>query len=662
MSGMFGGGKSNSQTEERLAGIAIQTSCYGGAIALVYGTDRIPANLIWYSDFIALPHTTTQKVGKGGGGSKMTQTTYTYTAAVMLAICEGPATINRVWRDKEIGSLAGYGFTLLNGSRTQGVWSYLTSKHATEALSYAGTVIAAHPACDLGGSGSLKNHSFEVTGFCPVGSGNLDAHPADILPHYLSDSLTGAGWNAARIGDLDLWRTYCQAAGIWLSPSWTEQGAAQKGVEELMKATNSEPVWSQGLLKVIPYGDTPISANGAVYTPNTTPLYDLTLDDFLAGPDEDPVELERTSTADAWNCVPVKFKDRAMDYNENTLDDPDPVDAEVFGLRKSEAVDLPCIKRADIALTISRILAQRSVYCRNKFKFRLGWRFCLLEPMDLVTLTAPFLGMDHRVVRILEIEENEEGTLSVTAEEWPFGVATHTRYTTQSGDGTAPNVNEDPGNANAPVIFDVPALYRQSGGPEVMIATSGGLIWGGCEVWVSSDNATYAQAGQITAPARHGVLTGAMPAGSTQQDTTSTCAVDLTASAGQLQSVAALVAIDGQSLCWCDGELFTYQDATLTAANKYTLQTLLVRGLYGTAQAAHASGKSFARVDTALARIQVPVGRVGQQLYIKLVSVNIWGGGKQSLASVPAYTFTPAAQSVPTPYNVTIAVSNTRPA
>jgi hypothetical protein len=55
----------------------------------------------------------------------------------------------------------------------------------------------------------------------------------------------------------------------------------------------------------------------------------------------------------------------------------------------------------------------------------------------------------------------------------------------------------------------------------------------------------------------------------------------------------------------------------------------------------------------------VPAARVGQLLYIKLVSVNIWGGGKQSLASVPAYTFTPTLQTLPAPTNVTVAVADT---
>ena len=48
------------------------------------------------------------------------------------------------------------------------------------------------------------------------------------------------------------------------------------------KATNSAFVWSSGTLTLVPYGDTDITANGYTYTAPSSPLYDLTDDDFLS--------------------------------------------------------------------------------------------------------------------------------------------------------------------------------------------------------------------------------------------------------------------------------------------------------------------------------------------------------------------------------------------
>lgn len=670
MSGLFGGGKSTSTVAEKLAGVQIQTSAYGGAVSIVFGTDRVAANLLDYDDFTAIPHTTTQRSGKGGGGST-SNTTYTYTAMIILAICEGPVTLGRVWRDKDVGSVDGFGLTVFTGNRTQAPWSYLTSKHPTKALGYAGTCLVASSAMDLGDSATVKNHSFEVTGFCVVGGGNPDAHPADIIPYFLTDPFVSPGWASAKLGDLTTYRTYCTAAGFWISPTINEQKPAREWLQQMLDATNSEAVWSQGTggmqLKVIPYGDTPITGNGATYTPNTTPIYDLGPDDFVvSGPSDKPVKVKRTSLNDTYNIIPVEFKDRSLDYNTSLVDDPDPVDLDAFGPRKGETLTLHCIKRQSHALQISRIRAQRSVKCRNTYEFRLGWRYALLEAMDLVTLTEPKIGFNRKVVRIISVEEDERGKLTVTAEEWPFGTASATLYSTQANDGTAPNVNVDPGNANTPVIVDVPALLQSGTDHEIFIGTSGGSNWGGCDVWVSADNSTYSYAGTIKTPARHGVLSANMAAGSGVSDTTTTASVNLTVSKGTLSSVAAQVATDLQSLCAIvDGsatEYFAYQNATLTSAYNYNLGTLLVRGAYGTAQTSHLSGKQFVRVDDALLRCQIPASRLGQTLYIKLVSFNKYGAGKQDISTLTPFTWTPNGQSYPAPYAVTIAASTTRPA
>lgn len=674
MGGLFGGGKSTQVADDQIVGINLQTSAYGGVVPIAYGTTRLTGNVIWMDDLTAIPHTSTQQTGKGGGGgSSITTTTYTYTAAVMLALCEGATTlINRVWRDKDVGALSQWWDGYQTGTVPQTAWSYFASgPHTGQSVGYAGTVSAYAAAVDLGNSATLKNFSFEVS--CPLAipsgtAGYPDANPDQILVDFLTNSFYGAGWASSRIANLtsgaSSFKTYCTAAGFFLSPVYTTQAPAADQIKMILDATNSEAVWSDGgagsmVLKVIPYGDTSITGNSTTYTPNTTPLYNLGLDDFLvSSPDEDPVSVERVSPADAFNCVPVSFNDRALNYDQNIVEDPDPVDVETFGLKKASTVSLPCVAVASIALQISRIKAQRLVYCRNRYRFRLGWRYCLLEPMDLVNLTEPRLGLNLKTVRIREIEESEEGELSVVAEEWPFGVASATLYTSQTGDGTVPNVNADPGNANAPVIFDVPALYRNGIDPEIMIGTSGGSIWGSAEVWVSADGgATYVQAGAVTAPARHGTLSGTMAAGTLQQDTTSTCPVDLSVSKGTLSTVPAQTAVDGTSLCYAGGELFSYQTATLTGANQYTLQTLLSRGLWGTTQASHATSTPFVRVDAALLRVVLPATRLGTALRIKLVSLNIWGGGKQSLGSVPYYSFTPGLLSQPAPTSVSITIT-----
>jgi hypothetical protein len=686
MSGLFGGGHSTSTSEQVLAGMQLQTSSYGGVIPVVYGTTRVPGNLIYYADFTAIPHTTSTTVGKGGGGSTQTSTTYTYTACIILALCEGPVTsINQVWRDKDLGSLSGFGFTFLSGTRTQTPWSYLTSNHPTFACGYSGMTLVCNAAVDLGSSGAMKNHSFEIIALAatqqdPAAHAAYDAKPSDIVVDALSNAYYGATWDAAKIGDLVTgaasYATYCQAAGIVLSPAFSTQKPMRSHLQDILDATNSETVWHSGaasmMLNVVPYGDSPITANGATYTPNTTPLYDLTYDDFLGviGKDgkatgKSPITISRVSNQDVYNSVPVEYWDRLTGYNVSVIDVPEPTDVAVNGLKKAQPLSLHMITRASVAQTISTIKAQRNVYVRNQYTFSLGWRYFLLEPMDLVTLTDPIIGFVCKVVRILSIdipdESSEENGITITAEEWPFGVATATAYTVQTPSGTSPNVNADPGPAAAPVIFDSPALWSQSGGPEVTLATAGGPIWGGCEVWASATGTTYAKAGYITNPCRYGTLTAPLAAytGGTDQDNINTLSVAIP-NGGMLSSMDNASAAAGLNLLWVDGEMISFQTATLTGTNAYDL-TGLYRGLYGTSPGSHASGANWVKCDSNVFRCAIPAAQVGVPFYVKLVSYNQWGGGLRQISEETAYTFTSELQGRPAPYGVTIVITTTKP-
>jgi len=65
------------------------------------------------------------------------------------------------------------------------------------------------------------------------------------------------------------------------------------------------------------------------------------------------------------------------------------------------------------------LLLQRKAYIRNTCKFKLGWRYALLEPMDIVLLTDATLGLAGKAVRITAIEEDDNGELTITADEIP---------------------------------------------------------------------------------------------------------------------------------------------------------------------------------------------------------------------------------------------------
>ena len=693
----------------------------------------------------------------GGGG---TTTSYSYTASVIMALCEGPiGAINQIWRGQSVYTLAGLGLSLFAGTTPQSVWSYLATAYPSQALAYQGTAYVCAANYNLSNSATLDNHNFEVQAFF-YGSGvnGVDADPAKVVNDFLTNAQYGIGFPESSIDATTLYgaggdasyQTYCAATGLALSPALTDQEQASSILARWLQLTNTAAVWSGGLLKFIPYGDTAtaagavqnatisvvlpaastfntptpqvyvtppsrfvadlgvtysvggtaftsigagtptaagsygISPNGTYvfatadenagvtisyqyssatsFVPNVTPIYNLTDDDFKAENNEDPLQVTRSDPYQAYNVWRLEIAERVNAYNLTTVESRDQNAIELYGMRIASTVTAHEICDPNVALISGQLMVQRAVYIRNTYKFRLSWEYCLLDPMDLVTVSDSLLGLSNAPIRITEIEEDENGFLQVTAEEFPLGSATATLYATQPVSNNPINRNVVPDSVNAPIIFEPPAALVGATA-QVWIAASGGSggvadpNWGGAFVWLSLDGSSYFQIGTIVSPSRQGVLTAALPTFSaTNPDTTDTLAVNMAESGGVLSGGTALDAQLTNTLSIVDGELISYETATLTSANNYSLTTMY-RGLYGTAIAAHSAGAKFARLDSAIFEYDLPAQYVGQTLYLKLQSFNVFGGGVQELSACTAYTYTPTGVAIDHPVARALLVS-----
>src|SRR5260370_30880893 len=151
--------------------------------------------------------------------------------------------------------------------------------------------------------------------------------------------------------------------------------------------------------------------------------------------------------------------------------------------------------------------------------------------MEMVTLTDPALGLVRQWVRITEIVENDDGTVSVTAEEYLAGAGAASSYSFAQGQALGADFNAPPGNVNAPIFFEPPD--ELAGDLALWIALSGPApSWGGCDVWISGDNASYQSLGRFIGAARMGTLRAplsSVPVASAGPtiDRTSTLSVDI---------------------------------------------------------------------------------------------------------------------------------------
>lgn len=641
MSGLFGSGKV-SQSAPAISSLLLQTSCWGRPVPLVYGQSRVAPNLIWYGDFTSIA-TTTSSGGKGGGGGQ-TSTTYTYTVAVILGLSYGPITaITKVWAGKKQVTLGSLNLTAALGTAGQAAPSFMTTNHPSQALGYSLLAYVSTPTYQLGSNASLPNHTFEVQGLLYNSTGVVgipDAAPDQVLNDLLYDANHGAGFTSGLLASLTQMQTYCRALGIWISPAYIDRAMASDHIDKLLQIANCAAVFSDGQLKIIPYGDAVVIGNGVTFTPVSTVQYALTDDDFQSQGQSDPIIVTRSSPADAFNAQRVQFKDRANQYVSNIAEAKSDADIALYGLRYATDVTFDELCDANAARMVAQLILQRSLSQRNIYKFKLGLNYCRLEPMDIVTLhefTGTFLNKVP--VRIISIEEATDLTLSIEAEDYLGTVGSAPAYSYEAaGQGYSVDYNAAPGSVNAPFIFDAPGRLTALG-YEVWVAAAGtGPLWGGADVWMSTDGNSYKVVGRLPGPARYGVSTATFAVGS-DPDTTNTLAVDLTASLGQLTTGTQGDADNLNTISIIDSELVSFQTATFTSANHYTLQTYLRRGVYGTAIAAHSSGAKFARLDTGIFKVPYDPLLVGSTLYFKFTSINSWGAGEEGLATVPAYTY-----------------------
>ena len=622
----------------KIADFTVSTAEYGSAVPEILGTTRISGNVIYYDDFTAHEHRETQRSGKGGHSSKTVTISYTYTVAVILGLCEGPIQgLKRVWIGKDIYTYPNdtIQLTLFAGETNQKPWAYTLGKHPDKALSYSGLAYMAG-VIDLGDSGSMPNYNFEVVGKLTNTGDGIDVNPADYM-RYILDKV---GLSDVEIVGLDNYRQYCKAADMLIStpPDETSAKSAREIINEIATLTNAYVFWSNDTFKIVPLDDRDYTG----WKPNRTILYDLSADDFIPQSGGALVTYQRKDSSEVYNQYPVEFINRENGYEKESVSYAVTQDIADYGLRQANTTQAHYIYTKERAVKLAEQLARKGKYERNKYTFKLDWSFCRLEVGDLVTLTDENCGLNKQVVMIDSVTEGTDGLLTFTAVSRPEGTYTAAKYDVHETDRPYINYNKQAPNTDKPVILQPPADLTTKG-LEVWIGARGtGDNWGGCDVYVSDDNEHYRHAGTITSSARIGTLAKAIDA--------TADAIEVTAN-GTFLSGNEQDAKRGNTLCWLDGECFSYQIANLLPGGNYQL-TGCMRGQYNTTAESHSAGCNFARLDSTLLKIPFRKEDVGKQIWLKFVSFNIFGSGYQSLADVQAYEYVLLPYYIPPVSNV----------
>ena len=501
-------------------GLQIQTSGNNVPIAIVWGANKIAPNCMWTGGFYGYYGYPEGKAnGKGGGGSggggglfgggSQGAQAWQYYTSWEMGLCEGPiAGIGTIWQGNSATNTYGADiWAVYYGSQSQTPWNVLTTFFASQALSYHGVAYITSYNNYLGTTANLPQYSIEVFGvlFNSSGINGGDADPAQVIQDFLTNSQYGVGFPSGSIDATTLfggsggssYQAYCRASYLALSPALTNQETANSILARWLKLTNTAAVWSGGKLKFIPYGDSSVtgatSSGNVTFNPNVTPAYSLTDDDFVHEDGKDPVEVTRSDPYSIFNWQRLQINERVNSLLPLNVNEPwvlwqaensyvpMPIDAwdqnaiELYGLRMAPDITANEICDSRVGQVAAQLILQRGLYIRNHYKFKLSFEYCLLEPMDLVNITDTLLGLNNVTVRVTEVEEDDAGLLTVTAEEFPGGTATAVQYPVQGGGGgNSINLNVVPARVNTPVIFEPPAALT-GGVAKVFIAASGGV-------------------------------------------------------------------------------------------------------------------------------------------------------------------------------------------
>src|SRR6266550_1926745 len=333
------------------------TSAFGTAIPILWGRSRVSVNVLDGFGFAS----TGSGSGKGGGAAKGKSGGKQYTVNVQFGFCQGPVSIqptNLVWANAGVKGAGSVPLNFYGGGDGQPPDPvFASSSNHTPVIGYSGTCTATGTPLQLGNSPALPNLSAELDGF---GGGTCgsdpevinDANPAFILSDALTNPRYGAAYPASGPGaldpdDLDAYAAYCQSNFLCFSLFMDKQQPMSAWAEELAELTISALFFSSGRLRVVPYTRNASAANDASFTPNLTPVYDLTDDDFLpwstgatrSPGEKDPVLITYSDISQIVNWMTIEFMDRANWYNPS-IQQPiyDQASIDLFGIRSGSSI------------------------------------------------------------------------------------------------------------------------------------------------------------------------------------------------------------------------------------------------------------------------------------------------------------------------------------
>lgn len=594
---VFGLGGGRTAEGPRLGDLSVQSSAYGQAIPLAYGTTRLAGNVIWSTGLMESRHEETKKVkgGKGGGSTKVTNVTYTYSASFAVAISARPiAGIGRIWADGKLlrdgsGRLAVDGvLRIYGGGEDQTPDSLIEAKEGVgNAPAYRGLAYVVFEQLALAEyANRIPNLTFEV-----IADDGGDVALATVV----ADLAARAGLAAIDVSALS-----DTVSGFVIG----RQMSYRQALELLAQAYRFDVVEVDGVLMFAP----------------------LDRASVVTIAHNDLVRPERGSDA----AITVRGQEMELP-REIALRYIDPARDFQVGVQRARRAttlshvvqtrDLPLVLDASAAKRAAEIELALAWLRRETLAFGLPLRWLRLAPGDVITL-----NLANIAPLSLILDEVQMGGGRVRCRATPYGAAVLGSAAT--GDGGAVPAQIIPELA-ATVYFllNLPSVSATDGAQSTFYAalSSAADGWHGAVLLRSVDGgASYEEIAASAAPATVGETVNALADGPCNYwDEANTLTVTLLNAGMTLESRPELAILNGANAALVGDEIIQFRNASLNVSGDWLLSGLL-RGRRGTERhmTGHSAGERFILLEaSAVLPIETTLGAMGREDLYKGVSV-----------------------------------------
>lgn len=592
----------------------------------------------------------------------------------------------------------------------------IETKQPTPNLRYAGTATWFRGLMFLDSGAAVPNLMFEVEGFYPVAvdkpdlsessrsaaSGTRNANredrirrlenvdkligkvtgsdPADIVWDILAHPIRGVDLFAGHVGSLRSFSNYCRAEDFLMNLLLDKQKPAAEVLNQIASHTNSQVVFDQGYLNIVPEAESLVAGQSRIYVPPQyakgfgeasedlpedaiTPIFDITEDDIISDNGANII-VDVPSHEDTKNVVTVEYLDAANHYAVSIVDQTDDAHISIFGRREADKIQAHEYTTEVPARKLAALKVQNLSYQPAEIEITVAWKFFILSPMDIVSLTFPRFGFDRKLFRVLEIEDTDDFAIKLRLRELIRGAATAPLYAAEKVSITnLPKVPAPP-LTDQVFIFE-PTFYMTKGRPEIWIALgSSQPNWGGARIWMSTDGGeNYSPVGEVrdsswvgtvTADHNTGTTTVELPNSILEATLEQSGTVDIRFDIPNVQitdlappdhkvwgrQIPVLVGTSGKRY-----EIISYFEASLTGKdsqdrNSYQLGPGLLRGLLGTDVSSKLSeGSRVVFLNGPIFKLPVDRELLRSRLRFKFTSFNHLGLTEESLQDVDPVGF-----------------------